>query len=74
MKLGRLAEAEAALLAKTVDEIQSQSTEDGTSDVPNGAAGYYLLGTICNRTDRKKAAVKHFCTALNLYPFFWCAF
>mmetsp|Transcript_7008 Transcript_7008/g.25848 ORF Transcript_7008/g.25848 Transcript_7008/m.25848 type:complete len:818 (-) Transcript_7008:193-2646(-) len=73
MKLGRLAEAEAALLGKGVED--TQTTDGAAKDaVPNGAAGYFLLGMICKRTDRRTAAVKHFCTALNLDPFLWSAF
>uniref|UniRef100_A0A2P2LI86 Uncharacterized protein MANES_16G110400 n=1 Tax=Rhizophora mucronata TaxID=61149 RepID=A0A2P2LI86_RHIMU len=42
--------------------------------VPNGAAGHYLLGLIYRYTDRRKNAVQHFKQALSLDPLFWAAF
>lgn len=42
--------------------------------VPNGAAGRYLLGRICMQSNRHDAAVQHFTTALTLDPLLWCAY
>ncbi|KAL8139779.1 hypothetical protein V2J09_005800 [Rumex salicifolius] len=43
-------------------------------EVPNGAAGHYLLGLIYRYTDRRKSAVHHFKQALLLDPLLWAAY
>ncbi|KAI5083222.1 hypothetical protein GOP47_0002965 [Adiantum capillus-veneris] len=63
-EMGNLVEAESAL---------SQSGDPG-GEVPNGAAGYYLLGLICRQTDRRQAAITHYTQALSLDLFFWSAY
>jgi anaphase-promoting complex subunit 3 len=42
--------------------------------VPNGAAGLYLLGTVCRKGNRKKQATACFQLCLVLEPFFWSAY
>ena len=42
--------------------------------VPNGAAGYYLLGKICKMTKRLEKAIDHFATALRLDVLLWSAY
>ena len=42
--------------------------------VPNGAAGYYLLGKICKMTKRPEKAIEHFATALRLDVLLWSAY
>ncbi|GBG58701.1 hypothetical protein CBR_g102 [Chara braunii] len=64
MDLNKLVEAEAALLPP----------DDCSADVPNGAAGHYLLGVISRLTDRRQNAISHYSAALSLDPFFWCAY
>ncbi|KAG9456605.1 hypothetical protein H6P81_001113 [Aristolochia fimbriata] len=59
-----LHEAEAALCPANEPHIE----------VPNGAAGHYLLGLIYRYTDRKKSAVHHFMQALSIDPFIWSAY
>ncbi|KAF6161640.1 hypothetical protein GIB67_017278 [Kingdonia uniflora] len=59
-----LGEAEAALC----------STSDNSSEIPNGAAGHYLLGLIYRYTDRRRNAVDHFKQALLLDPLLWVAY
>lgn len=59
-----LNEAEAALC----------SSNETSSEVPNGASGHYLLGLIYRYTDRRKSAVDHFKQALTLDPLFWAAY
>lgn len=44
------------------------------SQIACGAAGYYLMGLICKRTDRSAAAIQYFSGAVKLDPFFWAAF
>ncbi|GMH08987.1 hypothetical protein Nepgr_010827 [Nepenthes gracilis] len=43
-------------------------------EVPNGAAGHYLLGLIYRYSDRQKSAVYHFKQALSMDPLFWAAY
>eukprot|EP00249_Psilotum_nudum_P000982 c13222_g1_i1 orf=51-2417(+) len=62
--MGNLVEAENALLPHG---------EPG-AEVPNGAAGYFILGLICRYTDRRQAAIGHFTQALTLDPFSWSAY
>eukprot|EP00250_Pteridium_aquilinum_P028141 c36647_g1_i1 orf=92-2434(+) len=63
-EMGNLVEAESALL---------HPGEPGL-EVPNGAAGYYMLGLICRHTDRRQAAIAHYTQALSLESFFWPAY
>ncbi|XXG87356.1 hypothetical protein AAC387_Pa11g2066 [Persea americana] len=44
------------------------------AEVPNGAAGHYLLGLIYRYTDRRKSAVDHLMQALSIDPFLWDAY
>lgn len=59
-----LNEAEAALCAPN----------EPNAEVPNGAAGHYLLGLIYRYSDRRKSAVQHFKQALSLDPLLWSAY
>ncbi|KAL0441706.1 UNVERIFIED_CONTAM: Cell division cycle protein 27B [Sesamum radiatum] len=56
-------EAEAAL-----------SPNESSSEVPNGAAGHYLLGLVYRYTDRRQSAINHFNQALSLDPLLWAAY
>ncbi|KAK6945051.1 hypothetical protein RJ641_026153 [Dillenia turbinata] len=59
-----LIEAEAALCP----------AHESSAEVPNGAAGHYLLGLIYRYTDRRKSAIQHFRQALELDPLLWAAY
>ncbi|KAA8536972.1 hypothetical protein F0562_029450 [Nyssa sinensis] len=59
-----LNEAEAALYP----------VNDPSTEVPNGAAGHYLLGLIYRCTDRRKSAIHHFKQALSIDPLLWAAY
>ncbi|KAL2959288.1 hypothetical protein AAZX31_18G259900 [Glycine max] len=59
-----LSEAEAALCP-----VNEPSVE-----VPNGAAGHYLLGLIYRYTDRRKSAIHNFKQALSMDPLMWAAY
>ncbi|CAI0628672.1 unnamed protein product [Linum tenue] len=59
-----LKEAEAALCP----------ANDPGAEVPNGAAGHYLLGLIYRYTDRRKSAIDHFKEALLADPLLWAAY
>ncbi|BBN06709.1 anaphase-promoting complex subunit 3 [Marchantia polymorpha subsp. ruderalis] len=63
-QMDSMVEAEAALLYPS----------GAGSEVPNGAAGYYMLGVICRLTDRRQAAIGHYTQALILDPFLWSAY
>lgn len=79
-ELGKLREAEAVLVRgtklatdgpqKCIEEILSA---DGRN-VPNQAAGLYMLGMICLRDKRREHATTYFALTLCLDPFFWDAF
>ncbi|XP_042486142.1 cell division cycle protein 27 homolog B-like isoform X3 [Macadamia integrifolia] len=59
-----LSEAEAALCP----------ANQPNAEVPNGAAGHYLLALIYRYTDRRKSAVDHFKQALSIDPLLWAAY
>ncbi|XP_049931710.1 cell division cycle protein 27 homolog B isoform X2 [Nymphaea colorata] len=59
-----LREAEAALCPPN----------EPNNEVPNGAAGHYLLGLIYRYTDRRRLAVEHFMQALSMDPLMWAAY
>eukprot|EP00959_Pyramimonas_sp_CCMP1952_P458640 9476954-Pyramimonas_sp.AAC.2 len=45
------------------------------SQIPNGAAGRFLMGTICKQSEgRTAAAVEYFSQALTMDPFLWSAY
>ncbi|KAK8479333.1 hypothetical protein V6N13_063223 [Hibiscus sabdariffa] len=64
LEMDLFSEAEAALLP----------IEHLCSEVPNGAAVQYLLGTIYRDTARMKRSVEHFRKALSIDPLFWAAY
>uniref|UniRef100_A0A7N0V223 Uncharacterized protein n=1 Tax=Kalanchoe fedtschenkoi TaxID=63787 RepID=A0A7N0V223_KALFE len=61
---------------KLLDEAESAlcPPDDPSVEVPNGAAGHYLLGLICRYTDRKRNAVHHLKQALVMDPLLWAAY
>ncbi|CDP08586.1 unnamed protein product [Coffea canephora] len=63
-KMDLLNEAEAALCPPN----------ESSAEIPNGAAGHYLLGLIYRCTDRRKSAIYHFNQALSLDPLLWAAY
>lgn len=77
VELGKLSEAEDHLLggshASDVDR-ESYDSSEYQNRVPNGAAGFYLLGHICRASGRKVQAIKHLKTALELNPLLWSAY
>ena len=77
-----LSEAEQALTSSTADEVRQslrrrlpwpRLTSRG-GQVPGGAAGEFLLGVVCRKSNRNEPAVAHFRKALALDPFCWSAF
>ncbi|XP_058002005.1 cell division cycle protein 27 homolog B-like isoform X3 [Hevea brasiliensis] len=44
------------------------------AEVPNNAAGHYLLGLIHSYTDRRKSAIHNFKQALAIDPLLWAAY
>ncbi|KAK1420361.1 hypothetical protein QVD17_21891 [Tagetes erecta] len=49
-------------------------SNEPSAEVPNGAAGHYLLGLIYRYTDRLKSAVHQFNQALSIDPLLWAAY
>ncbi|XP_041995281.1 cell division cycle protein 27 homolog B-like isoform X2 [Salvia splendens] len=50
------------------------SPNEPSAEVPNGAAGHFLLGLVYRHTDRKQSAINHFNQALSLDPLLWAAY
>ena len=71
VELGELTEAESELAGGAGVSYDSGEYQNR---VPNGAAGFYLLGRVCRLTGRSKQAVKHLRTALELNPLLWSAY
>ncbi|XP_038984046.1 cell division cycle protein 27 homolog B isoform X2 [Phoenix dactylifera] len=63
-QMNLLREAEAALCP----------ANEPNAEVPNGAAGHYLLGLIYRYTGRRTCAVDHFVQALGIDPLLWAAY
>lgn len=63
-QMGLLNEAETALCPPN----------EPAAEVPNGAAGHYLLGLIYRYTDRRNSSIQHFNQALLLDPLLWAAY
>ncbi|KAK9823416.1 hypothetical protein WJX72_002594 [[Myrmecia] bisecta] len=63
MQMGKMTEAEHALYP-----------DQDSSAVPNGAAGFFLLGRISRLSNRHKQAIACFSTALQLDPLLWSAY
>jgi anaphase-promoting complex subunit 3 len=81
LKLNKLVEAERALLT---DKYFSKNilSKEVEGIIPNGAAGYYLLGLITeklgvyffNFKNRSVDAISAYKKALDMDPFMWCAY
>lgn len=72
IKLNKLAEAERTLLGKI---RRSSSIEERISNVPNGAAGLYLLGLVYELQSKSvKDAALYYSKCLELDPTMWCAY
>ncbi|URD76421.1 Tetratricopeptide repeat [Musa troglodytarum] len=63
-RMSLLHEAEAALCL----------VNEPNAEVPNGAAGHYLLGLIYRFTGRRAYAIDHFTQALAIDPLLWAAY
>lgn len=76
LDLGHLDEAERVLLsASSVGTAGSAHAGPAAAgDVPNGAAGLYLLGLVSVKTQRRELARRYFTQALQLNPYLWCAY
>ncbi|XP_024992549.1 cell division cycle protein 27 homolog B isoform X1 [Cynara cardunculus var. scolymus] len=49
-------------------------SNEPNAEVPNGAAGHYLLGLVYRYTDRMRSAAHQFNQALSLDPLLWAAY
>lgn len=68
MRLGRLPEAQTALLGPAAPDT------DATATLPNGAAGLYLMGMVCLKMQQRQRAIKYLTRCLGLNPFMWSAY
>ncbi|RHZ06421.1 hypothetical protein DYB37_011376 [Aphanomyces astaci] len=68
----RLSDAENVLIPST--STRRSTGEGATKDVPNGAAGLYLLGRVHRRLHRTDQAIECFTESLKLDPFLWSSF
>ncbi|CAF2156684.1 unnamed protein product [Brassica rapa subsp. trilocularis] len=60
-------------LLNEAESALSPLNEPG-AEIPNGAAGHYLLGLIYKYTDRRKNAAQQFKQSLTLDPLLWAAY
>ncbi|KAJ1626178.1 anaphase-promoting complex, cyclosome, subunit 3-domain-containing protein [Pavlovales sp. CCMP2436] len=76
LELGHLNEAERVLLGPAAPGTAggAHAPPAEAADVPNGAAGLYLLGTICFKSQRREQAARYFTRALELNPYLWSAY
>ena len=72
LKLNRIVDAEKALLNKKT--LKGHHMMEIEKHVPNGAAGFYLLGKICEKEVRQKEAYEYYHKAVELDPTLWCAY
>lgn len=77
--LGLWVEAEDVLLSGT--KIKSKGLEGCRVDllsepcpIPNGAAGLYLLGSICRKSNRRKQAETYYRLSLEIDPLLWTSY
>lgn len=68
MRLGKLNDAQEALLGTSSHEM------DEKANIPNGAAGLYLMGMICLKSQQRDRAIKFFSRCLAINPFLWSAY
>merc|ERR1712185_222151 len=68
MRLGRLPEAQTALLGASMPDTEA------TAALPNGAAGLYLMGMVCLKMQQRQRAIKYLTRCLGLNPFMWSAY
>ncbi|EQC35560.1 anaphase-promoting complex subunit 3, variant [Saprolegnia diclina VS20] len=69
---GRLSEAETALLPPK--SSRSPPGMPALEPIPNGAAGLFLMGSICRRVNRTEHAIEYFKASLKQDPFMWSAY
>ena len=67
VKLGKLAEAQTVLLGSAAPD------SEGVAQVPNSAAGLYLMGVICLKSQQRARAIKYLNRCLAINPFMWTA-
>ncbi|DBA01288.1 TPA: hypothetical protein N0F65_001793 [Lagenidium giganteum] len=67
----RWAEAESALLGVENAHLSDPATRE---NIPNGAAGHYLMGRICRQANRRQQAIECFVKSLEMDPFLWAAY
>jgi anaphase-promoting complex subunit 3 len=75
IKLNKLVEAERALLGSLqIRGLVSLDQSKQFQNVPNGAAGLYMLGSVREALSKRSDAIKAYEKALEKDPTLWCAF
>jgi hypothetical protein len=69
----KLVEAERALMTDK-HYTKSVNSKEVEGVIPNGAAGFFLLGIIAEKLNRKSDALNAFKRSLDLDPFMWCSY
>jgi hypothetical protein len=67
VRLGKLAEAQTVLLGSAAPDTEA------VAQVPNSAAGLYLMGVICLKSQQRARAIKYLNRCLAINPFMWSA-
>eukprot|EP00536_Pseudo-nitzschia_multiseries_P002915 jgi/Psemu1/184742/e_gw1.41.21.1 len=60
--------------ASAVMSMNEWLIETSPCPIPNGAAGLYLLGNICRRSNRRRRAVEYYRMSLQLDPLMWVSY
>ena len=73
IKLNKFIDAEKALLT---DKFYSKgiSNKEIENVIPNGAAGYYLLGVVLEKMSRRNEAFVAYKKSVDIDPFMWCSY
>lgn len=67
-------EAEKTLIGSASPMSLAAGTAPDEGAVPKGAAGFHLLGQICQRSSRRDQAIMHYRKAIELDSFLWASY
>ena len=73
IKLNKFIDAEKALLTGQF-YTKSLNNKEIEKVIPNGAAGYYLLGIVLEKLSRKSEAISAYKKSIEMDPFMWNAY
>ena len=64
----------ASTTTKPTSDPAGASSRYSRRPVPNGAAGMYLLGNICRKTNRRRRAIEYYRMSLRIDPLMWTSY